>query len=500
VREEFGHYDVAQQMAAEETQPSMVRPVLPNDQRARAARIGGPFAGRVGEALDLGLEPKSVDALLDALDPPATARPMSAERKSRRDLASAQGATRSINWDDVELIPQPTDQTCWAAAAAMVIGWRDQLSLSPETVASICSRSTIAGLSPFDRETFASQIGLQTESPKSYSVEGFYDLLANRGPLWVSKIAGGGATSGHAVVVTGMYSDGDQHYVRIADPWDRVVGAPGAPGGYASTHGTGSRYIMRYEDFHSEYELRIVGDPPTPQILHSGGTAGRVPNTGTAAAPRGYAMAARDRRAATPARARALVDAGTIATIAGTAVTLLTESGGDIAWQLPHWSGHKHPNDVAPATEAPYLPGVISLAGWPSAGGTSANCAIRWYYNGTSIGPVYVERGRTNDTVGWGLLVTGMIEDDPRLYSRSPLGVANGPERVPALHVVLTYEFHAPPLTDDPNASRRITLYADGTHEIDNEWIQRSGEGVLDKLSQPEPQDVARTNVAVAVE
>ena len=500
VREEFGHFDVAQGMAAEEAATSIVRPVLPSDQRARAARIGGPFAGRVGEALDIGLDPKKLDALLDTLDPPATAQSMCARPKSRL-MAKAQSATRSINWDDVELIPQPTDQTCWAAAAAMIIGWRDQVSLMPETVASICSRSTVEGLSPYDRATFATEIGLKAEPPQSYSVDGFYDLLTNRGPLWVSKIAGGGATSGHAVVVTGMYSEGDQSYVRIADPWDRVVGTPGVPGGYASTHGTGSRYIMRYEDFQTEYELRIVGDPPTPQILHSGGTAGRVPNTGTAAAPQGYAMAVppgrRTMRAA-PSRVRAL-DAGALATIAGTAVTLLVENSGDVAWQLPQWTGRKHPNDTAPANQAPYQPSVIALTGWPAAGGTTANCAIRWYYNGASIGPVYVERGYANDTVGWGLLVTGTIEDDPRLHPRSPAALAPGPAQIPALHVALTYEFHAPPPTDDPIATSRITLYADGTHEIDNEWIQRSGDGPTEKLSQPDAQDVARTNIPVAV-
>jgi hypothetical protein len=505
VREEVGPFDAAVAARAQALEPSIVRPVLPNNQRVRATRIGGPFAGRVGEALDLGLEPRSLDALLDTLDLPAATQPMAPQamslyRASNRAIAKAQGLTRSINWDDVELIPQPTDMTCWAAAAAMVIGWRDQVSLTPETVASICSRSTVAGLSPYDRVTFAKQIGLQTEPPASYSADGFYNLLASRGPLWVSKIAGDGATSGHAVVVTGMYSDGDQHYVRIADPWDRVVGAPGAPGGYATTHATGSRYIMRYEDFQTEYELRIVGDPPTPQILDAGDTGGRLPNTNTDTAPAGYAMALQpSRKPAPPARYRArALDAGAVATIAGTIVTLLVENSGDLAWQLPQWTGRKHPNDKAPPTEAQYMHSVISLAGWPQAGGMYANCAIRWYYNGTSIGPVYVERGTSNDTIGWGLLVTGTIEDDPRLYARSPLAMAPGPQQIPALHVAMTYEFHAPPLTDDPTATSRVTLYADGTYEIENRWVQRSGDSWMDKLSEPEPHDVARTNIPIA--
>ncbi|MEP6502446.1 MAG: papain-like cysteine protease family protein [Betaproteobacteria bacterium] len=498
VREAFGHFDVVAQGLAVE--PAIVRPALPNDPRARAARIGGPFAGRVAEALDLGLEPQSLQALLDTLEAPPFAHPMSARRQAGRPLAKAQATTRSINWDDVELIPQPTEMTCWAAAAAMVIGWRDQVSLTPETVASICSRSTNQGLSPYDRATFAGEIGLQAEPPQSYSVDGFYDLLANRGPLWVSKIAGGGATSGHAVVVTGMYSDGDQHFVRVADPWDRVVGAPGSPGGYATTHATGSRYIMRYEDFQTEYELRIVGDPPTPQILDAGGAGDRTPNTGTATAPQGYAMAVRNGgKTASTARRRAwasALDAGAIATIAGTVVTLLVGNDGDVAWELPQWTGYKHPNDIAPPNPAAYQQQVIALSSWPEAGGTYGKCAIRWYFNGTSLGMVYVERGYGSDTVGWGLRITGTIEDDPRVHARSQMALVPGPPMVAALHVLLTYEFHAPPGVGDPTATSRITLYADGTHEIDNGWVQRSGDPVSD-LSQPDAQDVPRTNLPV---
>jgi hypothetical protein len=33
-------------------------------------------------------------------------------------------------------------------------------------------------------------------------------------------------------------------YVCIVDPWDRGVGTPGAPGNYATTHATGSRYVQ----------------------------------------------------------------------------------------------------------------------------------------------------------------------------------------------------------------------------------------------------------------
>jgi N-acetyl-anhydromuramyl-L-alanine amidase AmpD/uncharacterized protein YycO len=184
----------------------------------------------------------------------------------------------SINWDELELIPQPTDATCWAASAAMVIGWRDQVSLTPELIAEIAGRSTATGLNQDERRKFAGEVGLQYDEPKSYGIDAFANLLETSGPLWVSVRL---PNSGHAIVVTGMYSDGAEDgsdtYVRITDPWDRVVGKPGAPGKYLSTHNTGSRYILSWADFMSEYEARASSASDgtvNAQILY----AARKPN------------------------------------------------------------------------------------------------------------------------------------------------------------------------------------------------------------------------------
>src|SRR4029077_2416552 len=126
---------------------------------------------------------------------------------------------------------QPTEFSCWAAAAAIVVGWKEQVSLAPETIGTICSRTTASGLDPKQVGQFANEIGLATEPPQSYSIEGFCRLLENYGPLWV----GASVPGLHAIVVTGLYSDGAKTYVRITDPWDRTVGVPGAPGPYQAT-------------------------------------------------------------------------------------------------------------------------------------------------------------------------------------------------------------------------------------------------------------------------
>ncbi len=202
------------------------------------------------------------------------------------------GAHFTLNWDDVQLIAQPPDVTCWAAAAAMLIGWRDQVSIAPEMVAQIARRSTASGLNTTDNETFAAEIGLVPVPAACYSADAFRGLLADYGPLWVSE---GTPPNRHAVLVTGMYSDGPETFVRISDPWDRAVGMPGGPGHYASTDATGSRYIMRWDDFATAYEQLATSSPLNSRILHGGGTAGRVPNTGEATPP-GYAQSYSPRR------------------------------------------------------------------------------------------------------------------------------------------------------------------------------------------------------------
>jgi len=512
VRLEVGKFDGAQGLSADvssggevssggDASPAIVRPVLPGDQRARAGRIGGAFAGRLGEALDLGLAPKALDALLDTLDPPPAAQPLSyarsADRAKAPPAAEAMGGSPwTINWDGVTLIPQPTNESCWATTGSMLVNWRDGSSTSPATIARQCGMTVNDGLDGGKVQAIANALRLESVPPQCYAPEGFRSLLASNGPLYVVKLFEPPVYSGHAVLVTGMYFDGTNHFVRVTDPWDRPVGSPGAPGAYPRTHATGSRYIMRYEDFQSEYEMAMNGDPANVQILHAGGAHGHIPNTGAFGAPPGYAMDAppKTRRGmdAPPKTARGM-DAGAIASIAGTAITLIAGNTGDITWSVPQWPGLKHPNDVAPATQDPYHENIIMLDKWPKVGGTFgiddiyAWFRIRWQYNGTSLGRVYVEQRASDDAAGWSLAVTGTIEDDSRLYPRNDSGPTNGPDQVPALHVVLNYVFDEI-IADSHIATSRISLYADGTHEIDSEWLQHA------RPFPDKPRDVARTS------
>lgn len=389
----------------------------------------------------------------------------------------------SIHWDDVQLINQPTPNGCWATTLAMLIGWRDQVSIAPQTIAQQCGKDIAHGLPWAERQAAAAALGLTAHPPQCYLPEGFKALIENHGPLYVGKMASSSNLSGHAVLVVGMYSDGTSHFVRVADPWDRPVGTPGSPGGYSPSHDTGSRYIMKYEDFQNEYEMAASGNPAYVQILSGGVPAGRSINRSTSA-PAGYAMAAgggRDLPAPPKPQSRAL-DIGAAATIAGVAIQIVSENSGDIDTHLSNWAGLKHPNDTAPAAPAAFQDGTVTLRDWPVVGGTfgldDIYCwlQIRWQYNGTSLGRIYIDDIGHDDAAGWGLVVNATIEDDSRLYPRSSQARLPGPAQVPALHVNIQYTFNET-LADDQVANTRVTLYADGTYDVTSRWVQHSRPG-----------------------
>ena len=181
------------------------------------------------------------------------------------------GESFDVNWTDVELINQPTDMTCWAASAAMVVGWRDRLSLDPAAiVAGSGAWATYSGgLAPAYVPAFADAWKLTQESPQSYTIDGLRELLQSKGPLWV-----GAAVPGlHAIVITGLYSDGtdDNTFVRINDPWDRDPGTPGNAGAYLDTHDHGTQYVLTLQQFAQEYEAAADFPNVNIQILHPEG-------------------------------------------------------------------------------------------------------------------------------------------------------------------------------------------------------------------------------------
>lgn len=354
------------------------------------------------------------------------------------------GGDWSVNWDEVDSIAQPTDMSCWATAAAMLIGWRERQSVSPQLLAETngLAGSLTGGLLPKDKKAFADALGLEVHPNACYTPEGFRDILVANGPIWVTaKVPGV-----HAIVVTGMYCQNGNYFVRVTDPWDRVIGLPGAPGPRPTTHNTGSQYIMTYDAFTSEFEA--AGDIDRIQLLHTGGTHNHILNRGSAKAA-GYAQGLADDGAARPE-----VDCnfGT-----GTSVTRETKEEDGRRYDLAQLSGMVKPANVLYLAEENPRPGEhVVLDDWPyidgPGGRTQAGVAIDWQFQSGAVGNVVIAPigGQLFD--GWSAAVRADIAR-----------AAAPPERV-NLTVRVTTTFSRPDQQDQV-AVTEVLLGGDGRRQ-----------------------------------
>jgi N-acetyl-anhydromuramyl-L-alanine amidase AmpD len=317
----------------------------------------------------------------------------------------------SVNWDEVDLIAQPTGVSCWATAAAMVDGWRRRQSVSIDAIAAFDNLTVNRGLPLTDAARFGQAIGFTAQPNACYTPEGFRQILEANGPLWVAGFMQfPTGLSGHAVVVTGMYRENGNYFVRLTDPWDHVAGnAPGR----TMRHDTGSRYIMTWEAFSQEYEA-TGGQADFAQLLHTGGTFGHTINRGSAASV-GYAQG---------------LAAGSDESFGvGTSLTRRTEERDGRRYDLAQLSGMVEPaNALAGGAGTPALPGErVVLDDWPyidgPSGRTQAGIAIAWQFQGGAVGNVVIEptEGRLLD--GWSASVRADIVREASTPERVNLGV-----------------------------------------------------------------------------
>lgn len=150
---------------------------------------------------------------------------------------------------DVELIPQSTAQSCWAASIAMVRGWRDRACFDPAQIAANPGGPSYMpafaqGLDPNDRAILEAN-GFAFDAPQCYSLQAVQQLIDAHGPLWVA----GAAPSPHVRVVTGY--DGDM--LLINDPWpvDR-----------------GTRQRVRFSDFFGQMETLGARERNEPSPIY----------------------------------------------------------------------------------------------------------------------------------------------------------------------------------------------------------------------------------------
>lgn len=115
---------------------------------------------------------------------------------------------------------QPTGMTCWSAAATMILGSNMSVGQGSATT------GDRGGLNPSIENVAMFGRGLGWSMPNhTPTVAGLVALLM-RTPLWLGVQH---STGRHAVVLSGVYSDGDASgagtMVRIHDPWPVGQGA-----------------------------------------------------------------------------------------------------------------------------------------------------------------------------------------------------------------------------------------------------------------------------------
>jgi hypothetical protein len=132
----------------------------------------------------------------------------------------------------VTSVQQGTPDTCWAAAAAMLLSWHDRASVTPQAAADRAGTGwrqkldTDQPLTAAEVVAFLGALGLTAEAPMNYLPRGILHLLQEHGPLWV--VGDDGITGDHLThvrVITGIHGNGtaDGTTIRYIDPAD---GAP----------------------------------------------------------------------------------------------------------------------------------------------------------------------------------------------------------------------------------------------------------------------------------
>jgi hypothetical protein len=138
----------------------------------------------------------------------------------------------------VQLIPQPTDSSCWAGSMAMVVSTRDSQSVTPDAIAQAAGMTTTDGYGWSDIQKAVSQWRLNELGPACALPAAWADMVRAHGPIWIVEI---GAPY-HAVVVTGVVGDGtpEGSTILVNNPWPPNSGA---------------QERKPYLDFENEFEL-----------------------------------------------------------------------------------------------------------------------------------------------------------------------------------------------------------------------------------------------------
>lgn len=164
----------------------------------------------------------------------------------------------------VPSIAQPTPNTCWATAAAILYCWKTQTSSDIATILSTAAPRFLPmfqadqALPGSQKGDLLQSLGLTTEPPEDFAVDGWAQLLQTFGALWVTTNEGTQQNfSAHARILKGISGDGnpDTTLMDIIDPGD------------------GTEYSESVTDFSRKFDDVAVADMGAgarfrPQVVH----------------------------------------------------------------------------------------------------------------------------------------------------------------------------------------------------------------------------------------
>ncbi len=112
---------------------------------------------------------------------------------------------------NVPLIPQPTNDSCWAGAMAMVESYHQGTYVSPHDIAESAGISLNMSYGWDALYNAALYYGFHQLPAQSLPPESWARILNNYGPLWIVRTG----DPSHAIVLTGIKGNN----VNINDPW-----------------------------------------------------------------------------------------------------------------------------------------------------------------------------------------------------------------------------------------------------------------------------------------
>jgi hypothetical protein len=158
-------------------------------------------------------------------------------------------------WYRIRPFRQPTETSCWSAAATMILG--TNRSIGPGT-AQLSRTGELAGGAQ-NIYAFARSHGLKVYHPQTWRPQGLAELMIH-GPLIVL----GRVPDGHAVVVGGIATDGSPDTTRLTiyDPWPKQgFRSKGSPRGKSQIHHLTLSQLYRTYPESTIYVLQALANP-----------------------------------------------------------------------------------------------------------------------------------------------------------------------------------------------------------------------------------------------